>query len=250
MPCFWISAFSSTQSACVGMWVTGEQLLGLLRLRLPHLVGVLVEELARGVLRVRETLERDATLLGEAVRRAQRVEQHRVEVDVREVDALFRAVEHVLTSEVAVQVHLAEADRVRAVVAVLDRTHRLDVTLVADRGQRPDRRLDRAAEVGRVHREGDVQRTEVAADVLADLVVRQIGVQRRRSVHLQDLAAEVGHVDPALDRVRIVDRVLEHDVRVARLELDLGQRLEELARTDLRLLDARVVDHLAVLLGH
>ena len=56
--------------------------------------------------------------------------------------------------------------------------------------------------------------------------------------------------DLALDRVGPVHRVLVHDVRVARLELQLGQRLEELARLDLRLADPRVVDHLVVLLGH
>jgi hypothetical protein len=177
------------------------------------------------------------------------VEEHRVEVDVREVDALFGAVVHVLAREVAVQVHLAEADRVRAVVAVLDRAHRGDVALVADRGERADRGLDGAREVLAVHRERDVHRAQVARDVLADLGVGEVLVVRRRRVHLQDLAAEVRHVDPALDRVGLVHRVLEHDVRVARLELDLGEGLEELARVDLGLLDARVVDHLAVLLG-
>ena len=55
--------------------------------------------------------------------------------------------------------------------------------------------------------------------------------------------------DLALDRVGPVHRVLVHDVRVARLELKLGQRLEEFARLDLRLADTRVVDHLVVLLG-
>ena len=55
--------------------------------------------------------------------------------------------------------------------------------------------------------------------------------------------------DLAVDRVGTVHRVLVHDVRVARLELQLGQRLEELARLDLRLADPRVVDHLVVLLG-
>lgn len=47
-----------------------------------------------------------------------------------------------------------------------------------------------------------------------------------------------------------VHRVLEEDVRVAGLELDLGEGLEEAAGVDLLLVDAPVVDHLAVLLGH
>ena len=211
--------------------------------------SVLVEELPRGVRRVGEAVERLAALDRDVVRRPQRVEQHRVEVDVREVEALFRAVVHVLAGEVAVQVHLPEADRVRAVVAVLDRAHRRDVALVADRRERADRGLDRAAEVAAVHRQRDVHRAEVARDVLADLGVGEVLVVGGRGVDLEDLRAQVGHVDPALDRVGPVHRVLEHDVRVARLELDLGEGLEELARVDLRLLDPRVVDHLAVLLG-
>ena len=55
--------------------------------------------------------------------------------------------------------------------------------------------------------------------------------------------------DLAVDRVGPVHRVLEHDVGVARFELQLGEGLEELARLDLRLADGAVVDHLVVLLG-
>ena len=226
-----------------------EQLLDLLGLRSPLLLGVLVEELSRRVGRVTESVEGRSPLLGDGVRRTQRVEEHRVEVDVREVQALVGPVVDVLAGEVAVQVHLPQTDRVRAVVAVLDRTDGADVALVADGRERADRGVDGLAEVTPVHRQGDVHRPEVAGDVLADLVVRQIVVVGRRGVDLKDLRAQVGHVDPTLDRVGLVHRVLEHDVRVAGLELDLGDRLEELARVDLRLLDARIVDHLAVLLG-
>ena len=55
--------------------------------------------------------------------------------------------------------------------------------------------------------------------------------------------------DLAVDRVGPVHGVLKHDIGVARLELQLGQCLEELARLDLGLTDPRVVDHLVVLLG-
>ncbi len=137
----------------------------------------------------------------------------------------------------------------RVVVALLDRGHRPDVGLVAHRGQRTDRHFDGLGEVRRVHRLGDVQRTQVARNVFAHLGIRQVLVEQRRRGHLQDLRAQVGVGDLALDRVRPVHRVLEHDVRVARLELQLGQRLEELARLDLGLADPRVVDHLVVLLG-
>ena len=125
----------------------------------------------------------------------------------------------------------------------------LDVGLVGDGGQRADGRLDGLAEVRRVHRLRDVHRAEVAGDVPADLVVGQVLVVRRRRRDLQDLRAQVRVRDLAGDRVRPVHRVLEHDVRVAGLELQLGERLEELAGADLGLLDPRVVDHLVVLLG-
>ena len=136
------------------------------------------------------------------------------------------------------------------VVALLDRGHRPDVSLVAHRRQRTDRHLDGLCEVRRVHGLGDVQRPEVAGDVLADLGVRQVLIEQRRCGHLQDLRAQVAVGDLALDGVRSVHRVLVHDVRVAGLELQLGQRLEELSRLDLGLADACVIDHFVVLLGH
>ena len=81
------------------------------------------------------------------------------------------------------------------------------------------------------------------------VLVREVLVVRRRRRDLQDLRAQVRVRDLAGDRVGPVHRVLEHDVRVAGLELQLGERLEELAGADLGLLDPRVVDHLVVLLG-
>ncbi len=147
------------------------------------------------------------------------------------------------------QVHLAEADGVRVVVALLDRRDRPDVRLVAHRGQSANRYLDGLREVRRVHRLGDVQRTQVARDVLAHLGIRQVLVEQRGRRHLQDFRAQVGVRDLAINRISSIDRVFEHDVRVARLELQLGQRLEELASLDLGLADPRVVDHLVVLLG-
>ncbi len=177
------------------------------------------------------------------------MEHHRVEVDVGEVQALFGAVVDPLTGQVAVQVHLAEADRVALVVAAGNRGHRGDVGHVRDGREGPDGRLDGQAEVRRVHGLGDVQRAQVAGDVLAGLVVGQVIVVRGGLGDLEDLRAQVGHDDLAVDRVFPVHGVLEHDVRVAGFELDLGERLEELARLDLGLLDPGIVHHLVVLLG-
>ena len=115
----------------------------------PGLVEVLVEELARPVLGVRETIEGLPALLGDEVRGTHRMEGHREEVDVGEVDALGAAVVHALAGEVAVEVHLAQPDGVRLVVALLNRTDGGDVAQIGHRGQPADRGLDRATEVGR-----------------------------------------------------------------------------------------------------
>ncbi|SIN28821.1 Uncharacterised protein [Mycobacteroides abscessus subsp. abscessus] len=98
----------------------GEQLTHLLGLRLPHLVGVFVEELAAGVLRPVEPAELRTALNGNAVRRPQRVVKHGVEVDVGEIHTLFRTVENPLARQIAVQVHLPQTDGMRVVVALLD----------------------------------------------------------------------------------------------------------------------------------
>src|SRR5690606_2733463 len=117
---------------------------------------------------------------------------------------------------------------------------------VRDRGEAADRGLDGQGEVRGVHRLGDVQRTEVAGDVPTHLVVREVHVHGRGGRDLQDLGAQVRVGDLAGDGVRAVHGVLEHDVRVAGLELDLGQDLEEVAGLDLLLRDARVVHHVVV----
>ena len=140
----------------------GEQLAHLVGLGLPGLLGVLVEELPRRILRLLEALEVCAPFDSDPVRRPQRVVEHRVEVDVGEVHTFFGAVEDPLPRQVSVQVHLPKPDSVGVVVALLDRRHRPDVRLVGHGRQRPDRHLDGLREVRRIHRLRDVQRAEVA----------------------------------------------------------------------------------------
>jgi len=178
------------------------------------------------------------------------VEEHRVEVDVGEVDALFGTVVDVLASQVTVQVHLAQTNRVALVVSIGDGTNRLDVAHLAHCRQRTDGDLNGASQVSTVHRQGDVERSQVAADVLANVVVAEVLVVGCWGVHLEDLGAEVGHVDAALDWVGRVYGVLVHYVWVARLKLQLCDALEEHAGLDLGLLDAWVVNQLLVLLGN
>ncbi|MCY1238814.1 hypothetical protein D9M72_515720 [compost metagenome] len=199
-----------------------EQLRDLLGLRHPLLVRVLVEELARGVLGLLEAAEGLAGLDGQLIGGADRVVHHRVEVDVGEVQALFGTVVDPLPCQVAVQVHLAQADGVALVVAAGDGRHRGDVGHVRNSRERADGRLDGQAEVRRIHGLRDVQRAQVAGDVLAGLVVGQVIVVRGGLRNLEDLGAQVGHDDLAVDRVLAVNGVLEHDVRVAGFELDLG----------------------------
>ncbi|SLC87874.1 Uncharacterised protein [Mycobacteroides abscessus subsp. massiliense] len=121
--------------------------------------------------------------------------------------------------------------------------------LIGHRGQCTDRHLDGLREVRRIHRLSDVERTQIARNVLAHLGVGQIVVEQRGRRYLQDLRAQVRVSDLAFDGVGPVHGVLVHDVRVARLELQLGQGLEELARLDLRLADLAVIDHLVILFG-
>ena len=125
----------------------GEQLADLVGRRLPHTIGVLVEELTAGIFGLLEAREGLAALDGNLVRRLQRVVEHRVEVDVGEVDTLFGTIEDAFPRKVSMQVHLTESDGVGLAVAVLDGRHRGDVGLIADRGERPDGDLDGLGEV-------------------------------------------------------------------------------------------------------
>ena len=80
---------------------------------------------------------------------------------------------------------------------------------------------------------GNIQRPEVARDILADLRVVEVLVIAGRAVDLQNLRAQVAHVDASGNRVGAVHRVLVHDVRIAGLKLNFGQRLEEIAGVDI-----------------
>ena len=228
----------------------GEQLAALVRGGCPLLVNVLAEELARRVRGVLEALKALTALARDCARGLDGLEQDRHEVHVREVQRLLGPVVHVLARQVPVQVHLAQTDRVTHRVAARNRRHRTDVRQVGHSRQAADRHLNRLGKVRGIHGLRDVKRTQVAGDVLADVRVRQVIVVGRGLGHLQDLRAQVRHGDAALDRVRLVHRVLEDNVGITGLELDLRNRLEETTRVDLALVDAAVVHHLVVLLRH
>ena len=229
--------------------VLSEQFAGTLGLRFPFLLNVLGEELTGCVLRVLEALETLAAFLSDLHGGADCVVGDGVEVHVGEVQRFFGTVVDVLACQVAVQVHLAQTHGVAHVVAALDGGYGADVGLVRDGGQRTNRGFHGLAEVVAVHGQCNVQRTEVAGDVLTDGLVAEVSVVGGRLRNLQDLGAQVGHDDLTGDGVRAVDGVFEHHVRVAGLKLDLCDGLEELTRVDLGLGDACIVDHLVVLLG-
>ena len=188
-------------------------------------------------------------LHGERVRGAVGVVGDRHEVHVGEVEAFFGAVVDAFAGQEAVQVHLAEADGVALLIGAANRRHRVDAGVLGHRGECADRRLHRVSQAA-IHRLGDVERTQIAGDVAADMRIREVLVVCARLLNLQDFRAQVGHGHAAFDRVRAVDRVLEHDVRVAGFELQFGDGGEELTGVDVGLLDAVVGHHLVIMLGN
>ena len=79
---------------------------------------------------------------------------------------------------------------------------------------------------------GDIQRAEVAGDILADAGVIQVFIKGGRRVDLQDLRTQVAHIDAPGNWVRAVNRVFKHDVRVAGFKLNFRQPLEQIAGAD------------------
>ena len=174
---------------------------------------------------------------------------HRGKVHAREIDAFRAAVMNALTRQEAMQVHLPQPHRMGLVVATPHRRHAVDGRHLRDGGQCAHRRFHRCAQIRAIHGSCNVQRTQVAGNVGAQMAIAQIVVEGGRLVDLQNFGTQVGHGDAPLDGVGRVHRVLEHDVGIAALELDLGQRLEEFAGIDLLLADALVAHHLVVFLG-
>ena len=173
-----------------------------------------------------------------------------VKIEVGEVQPFRAAVGDAFPRQVAVQVHLPEANGVRRGVARLDGRHAADVAHVGHRRQPANGGFYRAAKVGGIHGVGDIQRPEVAGDVFADLRVVQILVIAGGAVDLQNLRAQVAHVDAPGNRVCAVHRVLVHNVRIAGLKLNFGKRLKEIAGVDGFFADAIVGQQLVVQLAY
>src|SRR5690625_4475824 len=226
-----------------------EKLLDLIGLWCKLCWIVVIEEYARSVVGVLKLTKGLAALLGNLVGSTQCCVQNCREVSIGKVQAFFRAVVDVLAAQVAVEVHLAQADGMRLVIAVADRWDGIDSGLVRYCGQSTNSSFDRAAEVWRIHRQSNVHGAEVAGDVTAHFLIAQVIVERGRRINLQNLGAQVRHVDAtSLYWVRIVYGVLKHDVWVTGFELQLSNGLEEVTCVDFLLGDTWVFDHFCVVL--
>src|SRR5699024_1578991 len=106
--------------------------------------NVRVEECAGSAMRVLEFSKGLAAHLGNLVGSTQCCVQNCREVSIGKVQAFFRAVVDVLAAQVAVEVHLAQADGMRLVIAVADRGDGIDSGLVRYCGQATNSSFDRA----------------------------------------------------------------------------------------------------------
>ena len=173
-----------------------------------------------------------------------------IEIEIGEIQSRFATVGNTFARQIAVQIHLPKADGVRSGIARRHRRYRTDIAHFGHRGQTAHRDLDRAGEIRRVHGVGDIQRAEVAGDILADAGVIQVFVKGRRRVNLQDLRAQVAHIDAPGNRVRAINRVFKHDVRIAGFKLNFRQPLEQIAGADPALADPLVGHQLRIHFAH
>ena len=179
------------------------------------------------------------------MRRAVRVIGDRHEIHIREIKCLIAAIPQPLTAKEAMQVHLPQTDGVAFLIAAADGRHTIQSRMVADRRQRTHRGFDTAGKLA-VHRLRDIERTQIAGDIAADMFVAEVLAVGARLLHLQDFGAQVAHGHSALDRVRTVHGVLEQHVRVSGFELQFSKRHEEFTRINIRFVDAVIRQHLVI----
>ena len=97
---------------------------------------------------------------------------------------------------------------------------------------------------------GNIQRPEVTGDILAHVRVVEVLVVAGRAVDLQNLRAQIAHVDAPANRVGAVHRILVHDVRITGFKLNFSQRLEEIPGVDGFFTNAIVGHQLVVQLAY
>src|SRR5699024_4881173 len=151
----------------------------------------------------------------------------------------------------ASQVHLTKANRAVYVVTLTDARDNLQVSLFSYDRESLCSPGDVEAQVLNVaHDVSDVKRAKVAGNVRTDVLVLVLSIERRRLVALKNRRTKVGHINTACVKVLRVNRILEHDVRVTRLELYLCNSLQQLTSVYLGLSNTRILYKLIVVLGN
>ena len=135
------------------------------------------------------------------------------------------------------------------IIAARNRRNRADMAHICNSRQRTDRGLNGLTKIRAIHGCGNIERAEVAGNILAEMLIGQIIIKDAGFAHLKNFRAEIAHGDAAINRIGAVHRVFKHDVRIAGLKLDFCQHLEEVTRVDLLLADTTVIHHFAVFFG-
>ena len=81
------------------------------------------------------------------------------EVNIGEVQAFRRTVEHMILRKISVQAHRTKANAVSLVITVLDGRYNVDVAVVRDISQSTNHCFDTAAKVAAMHQVGNIRAT-------------------------------------------------------------------------------------------
>ena len=151
----------------------------------------------------------------------------------------------------ASQVHLTKANRAVYVVTLTDARDNLQVSLFSYDRESLCSPGDVEAQVLNVaHNVSDVKRAKVTGNVRTNMAVLVRFIERRRLIALKNLRTKVGHVNTACVKVLRINSILEHDVRVTRLELYFCNSLQQLTSVYLGLGDTRILYKFVVVLGN
>ncbi|CCJ89582.1 hypothetical protein BN132_1510 [Cronobacter turicensis 564] len=212
----------------------------------PCLRDVFVKILAARVTGRLKAFETFAALARQHHGGVQRVPGDGIKIEIGEIEPFRRAIGDAFAGQIAMQIHLPKPDGVRGGVARFDGRHAADMAHVRDRRQRAHGGFHCPAKIRRIHGMRDIQRAEIAGDIMPCGRVVEVFIKRGGAVDLQNLRAQVAHVDAPGNRVGAVHRVFKHDVRIAGFKLNLRQALEQLARADVALADTLIFHQLCV----
>ena len=234
---------------------TFKQILDFLRARFKtaRAIGIFIEVITLTcwlrVIRNIKALKLLTALYSDLMAGLVRVVRNGHKVHVGKVQSFFRAIGHALASQETVQVHLTQTDCMTFVVSALNRWHRLDACMICYRGERVNSAFYAITQTA-VHSFSNIERTEVAGNIATHMSESQIFIQNAGFLHLKNLRAQVRHGNTTLNRVRLVYRIFEYDIWISGFELNLSNSAEEVAWINVGLLNARIVDHIVVVLGN